>query len=98
MLRKQGKYIKAGYVYVLVSRKKYVAEHRVVMEGVLGRPLAPGEIVHHANKKRQDNRPVNLKLTTRASHPSIHKKLAREESLRGQLNLFTLKQANLFSQ
>jgi hypothetical protein len=44
------------------SNGKYVFEHVLVMEEMLGRYLLPGENVHHRNGVRDDNRPENLEL------------------------------------
>lgn len=50
-----------GYHHLRIGGKK-VAAHRAVMEKKLGRPLRPGENVHHVNGVPGDNRPENLEL------------------------------------
>jgi len=42
----------------------WIAEHVWVMSQMIGRPLRPGETVHHRNLIRSDNRPSNLELWT----------------------------------
>lgn len=52
---------KNGYHITVVNRKS-MKSHRLVMEGILGRPLLPSENVHHKNGVRNDNRPENLEV------------------------------------
>jgi hypothetical protein len=52
---------KTQYRIIRVNGKQCL-EHRVVMEGILGRKLAPSEIVHHKDGNGLNNSPDNLEL------------------------------------
>lgn len=73
-----------GYVLILAPGhpgadvRGYVYEHRLVMEQVIGRHLNPGEVIHHRNRIRDDNRAENLQLF--ASHSEHMKLHARENA------------------
>jgi hypothetical protein len=73
----------AGYVYVYVPDhpdadvRGCILEHRLVMEGIVGRRLTAVEVVHHRNRVTGDNRPDNLQLLPdQAAHMRLHAEVA----------------------
>lgn len=56
-------------------------DHVRIAEEVLGRPLPPGAVVHHANGVRDDNRKENLVICpSRAYHNLLHKRIRAAEA------------------
>ncbi len=98
-----------GYVFEfcpghrLQNRWGWVAQHRLVAEDILGRPLHQdeskghrlSEAVHHKDHVRTNNAPENLEIMTNIEHRRMHgrenagKNLARltEEMVRDALHL-----------
>ena len=67
----------SGYLRVHVpdhphrDKDNRVAQHRLVMEEMLGRYLEPTERVHHKNGDKKDNRPENLELWRVKDPPGV---------------------------
>lgn len=67
-------------------------EHRVVMEGLVGRELGRAEVVHHHNRRRDDNRPANLRLfPSNSEHTGYH--FAQDRFLRVLTNILAQREA-----
>lgn len=62
-----------GYVIKRSKSGKDQYEHRSIAAEVLGRRLAPWEVVHHINGQRDDNRPSNLCVMPGLDHDRYHK-------------------------
>ena len=81
-------WIECGYRYVSVGGRK-IGEHRLIVEQREGRRLTSGEVVHHVNGDKFDNRPENLVVVTRAEHRRLHsgtrwKRWSDEEKVRAR--------------
>lgn len=73
---------KSGYVIAKSGVNKTNREHRIVAEKMLGRPLKKGEVVHHVNEKRWDNRPENLIVfPSHSEHMKHHAELRKQAAL-----------------
>lgn len=54
----------------------YVYEHVKVAEEKLGRPLSPGEVVHHLDFNKLNNSPDNLfVLPSQSAHARLHNRM-----------------------
>lgn len=67
-----------------MTNGKYIAEHRLVMARHVNRPLLwPGDVVHHLNGAKGDNRMQNLRLVTCHNHNAENK--ATIDALRDEI-------------
>ena len=77
--------IYGGYVYELCPNHPnanpwgFVAQHRLIVERILGRFLLSSEQIHHIDLNPLNNSPENLVVLSRAEHRSIHCKIDRDK-------------------
>jgi len=83
-----------GYVLVWVGKDHHLAdvrgyayEHRLVAEQKLGRHLLKGEVPHHINAIRADNRPENIEIVDSClAHGVRHRVVRSSRRLPHQAN------------
>jgi hypothetical protein len=81
--------IRVGVSHPLSDPNGYAYEHLLVWVSSGKQPPGEGEIIHHYNDDKSDNRIGNLILMTRAEHNELHNK----EKGRNKLGQFVGKKA-----
>jgi hypothetical protein len=73
-----------GYI-IEKAENKWAAQHKLVVERFLHRPLKKGEVVHHINENRSDNNIENLYIFTKRGLHSCFTQLVKHGII--QLNI-----------
>jgi hypothetical protein len=82
--------VKVGFNHHLADIRGYAYEHRLVAERKIGRRLLPGEVVHHKNGVKSDNRPCNIEVFESLAHHFVEhrKEGSKVKRLPGESNPF----------
>ena len=65
--------VQVGVAHPLADPNGYAYEHHVVLADA-GMALATGDVTHHLNGDKTDNRIENLQVTSRSAHNTHHNK------------------------
>lgn len=64
--------IRVGITHHLADVRGYAYEHRIAAEAKIGRRLRDGEVVHHVNGNKIDNRQENLEVVPSIAEHRFH--------------------------
>jgi hypothetical protein len=77
-----------GYIYCISdpphprrNARGHYAEHRIVVENAVGRPLETNEHVHHVDGNKTNNALANLEILSRREHSKRHAVVAQPVSV-----------------
>ena len=79
--------VRVGVGHHLADVRGYAYEHRIVAERIIGRRLRRGEVVHHRNGVKSDNRPANLEVFASSAHHKVeHRTVGLDRRRPGEPN------------
>jgi hypothetical protein len=77
-----GTWYENGYKVLYTENGNGIKEHIKIMQDHLGRKLNRGEVVHHINGIKDDNRIENLRLMTFGEHSALHRNMEKDSGLK----------------
>jgi transposase-like protein len=79
----------SGYAEVTRGPHKLRGVHRLTVEQAIGRPLLPGEVVHHIDGNKLNNDLSNLAIMTPSTHARLHATEAHHRRVRDERGRFS---------
>lgn len=76
--KRNGFWYENGYKVLYLEGDGSVKEHIKIMEQSIGQKIKTGDVVHHRNFIKDDNRLENLQILSRGQHSKLHREYEKK--------------------